>query len=462
MKADNPIVYIVHHIDTEGPLHEPVQEVFKRIETILGVSLDLFPSQQNLKKIQAGQLENVSKSISDAAIAIADPHLLGFKSTWSEIDEMLYRIMSKDFRNSLQDSFGRGWIYNWHILDHVGFITNERRRDIGYLNIFNHYQQILKETDSHQDELHWHFHPVSFFREAHIPATSYDNSFYELHQVLCRRLIEKHWFPRINRAGFHTIRPDSNFFLEQWIPFDASNQSMIEENEQVQKDAINGRFGDWKGAPSDWSVYHPDLYDWRKPGNLKRVIAKCLNLKTRFRNISETELAIAFSKAQRENCAVYVGVTNHDFREMSVEIESFHALLSSVAKKYPEVKFQFSGALEAFRNVLGYSPTEIQSDRIEIKVEINNQVLFVNVVNGTLFGSQPYLALKSTTGTYWHDNLDFGKPGKEFFYTFDRNTISIDALNTIAIAANDKYGNTSIVDIRISNGSVIGTHPYRQ
>ncbi len=462
MKNNSPIVYIVHHIDTEGPLHEPIQEVFKRIETILGVSLNLFPSLQNLKKIQAGQVENLSKSIADAARSIADPHLLGFKSTWSEVDEMLYRITSKKYRNSLRDSFGNGWIYNWHILDHIGFVTNERRRDLGYLNIFNHYEQILKETDSKEDELHWHFHPVPFFREAHIPATSYENSFYELHQVMCRRLIEKHWFPRINRAGFHTVRPDSNFFLEQWIPFDASNQSMIDENEQVQKDAINGRFGDWKEAPSDWSLYHPDLYDWRKPGNLKRVIAKCLNLKTRFRNISENELTTAFRKAQRENSKVYVGVTNHDFREMSVEIEAFYSLLTSVARNYSDVKFRFSGALHAFRDVLGYLPDEIEKNRIEIKTQINDEVLTVEVVAGTLYGSQPYLALKSTTGTYWHDNFDFGKPAKEFFYTFDRNTVALDALSTIAVAANDKYGNTSMVEIQLANGNVTSNKSYLQ
>lgn len=462
MKTNNPIVYIVHHVDTEGPLHEPIQEVFKRIEAILGVSLNLFPSQQNLRKIQEGKLENVDKSIAEAARAISDPHLLGFKSSWKDVDEMLYRIMNKDYRNSLRDSFGNGWIFNWHILEHVGFLTNERRRDLGYLNIFNHYEQILKETDSAQDEVHWHFHPLSFFREAHIPATSYDNSYYELHQIMCRRLIEKNWFPRINRAGFHTVRPDSNFFLEQWIPFDASNQSMAEENEEVQKDAINGRFGDWKGAPSDWSVYRPDLYDWRRPGNLKRVIAKCLNLKTRFRNISEKELSLAFKKAQRESSRVYVGVTNHDFREMTIEIDGFYKLLLSVAEKYPDVKFQFSGALTAFQNVLAYSPTEIQKERIEIKAEINERVLTVNVVNGSLFGSQPYLALKSPTGTYWHDNFDFGKSGKEFFYTFDRNTITLEVLETIAIAANDKYGNTSIVKMQLTNGLVKSNKSYQQ
>ena len=147
---------------------------------------------------------------------------------------------------------------------------------------------------------------------------------------------------------------------------------------------------------------------------------------------------------------------------MTIEIDGFYKLLLSVAEKYPDVKFQFSGALTAFQNVLAYSPTEIQKERIEIKAEINERVLTVNVVNGSLFGSQPYLALKSPTGTYWHDNFDFGKSGKEFFYTFDRNTITLEVLETIAIAANDKYGNTSIVKMQLTNGLVKSNKSYQQ
>ena len=31
-----------------------------------------------------------------------------------------------------------------------------------------------------------------------------------------------------------------------------------------QNDFANGRSGDWRNAPSDWSVYSPSLKDWRK------------------------------------------------------------------------------------------------------------------------------------------------------------------------------------------------------
>ena len=40
--------------------------------------------------------------------------------------------------NPYKDSFGNGWVFNWHCLDHVGYINNPRRRDMGYHNIFDY------------------------------------------------------------------------------------------------------------------------------------------------------------------------------------------------------------------------------------------------------------------------------------------------------------------------------------
>lgn len=44
-----PIVYIVHHVDTEGPLFEDIKETFKRLEDILNIKLSVKPSQANLE-----------------------------------------------------------------------------------------------------------------------------------------------------------------------------------------------------------------------------------------------------------------------------------------------------------------------------------------------------------------------------------------------------------------------------
>lgn len=449
-----PIIHIVHHIDTEGPLHEPISEIFKRLETTLNVKIELEATPSNLEIIREGNYFE-DEELNVIIKRILDPQLVNFKSSWTEVDEMLMRMLSESYRNKFQDSFGGGWIYSWHIICHVGFNSNERRRDLGYLNIFNHYEEILKETNSKQDKLYWHFHPISFFKEAHISATSYLNSMDVLNQVISRRLIEKKWFPNVNRAGFHTVRPDSNWFLEQWIPFDASNQGIDEDN-STQVDASFGRFGDWSGAPDDWSVYSPDLYDWRKKGNLKRKISRVLNLKTRFRNISEQEIRNAFELASNTNDDVYLGVTNHDFREMSSEIEPFYEDLKKVAEEYKgKVNFKFSNAVDAFNAVLKNSESEIKENGVEIDCSFEKNVLKVDVKNGEIWGAQPYLAIKTNMNDYLHDNFDFGADSKVFYYTFDRITIELDKIQEITVATNDKFGGNSIVSFKIKNGEVV-------
>lgn len=447
------IVHIVHHIDTEGPLCEPIEEVFKRIENTFNIELNLFPSFNNLKKLQNLEIDLGSNLLNDEVKKIVDPHLVNFNSTWDKVDEMLYCILDEKYRNKFVDDFGNGLIYNWHVIDHVGFITNERRRDLGYLNIFNHYENILNCTKSYKDNIQWHFHPISFFKEAHITATSYDNSMYELHQVISRRIIEKQSFPTVNRAGFHTVRPDSAWFLEQWLPFDASNQSVENIEESRQADAINGRYGDWKGAPSDWSIYKPDIYDWRKKGNSNRYISRVLNLKTRFRNVSKEEISKAFSTANRDG-RVYLGITNHDFRDMRVEIEEFQTELKSVKEMYPDVKVKNSTAIEAFCDVIGYDRSEIEENCLDFDVSIEDSVLNIVCKNGEFFGPQPYLAIKTISGDYYHDNLDFGTFKKNYFYTFDRYTLPLTLIDKIGLASNDKYGNSVIIIVDVQDGKV--------
>ena len=184
---DNKIVYIVHAVDTEGPLYESLAAKFERLKETFGVDKEIEPTWENFRKLQNGEIQLGGN---EAFIANAfSAHLVDYNDTWERLDRMLLKIMSPDFRNKLPDSFGGGWIFNWHCLDHVGYEVNPRRRDIGYHNIFDHYHDMIERTGSRQDGLHWHFHPMSTYREAHRCATSYVNSPH-LYESLCRRIIE--------------------------------------------------------------------------------------------------------------------------------------------------------------------------------------------------------------------------------------------------------------------------------
>ena len=87
-------VYIVHCIDTEGPLHESLTATFERLRDIF--HLDLEPSAATLQSLQEGTYS--LKGLEAAVQRVVDPHLLAYNDTWDKVDAMLSRIMDEGFR----------------------------------------------------------------------------------------------------------------------------------------------------------------------------------------------------------------------------------------------------------------------------------------------------------------------------------------------------------------------------
>jgi len=449
MKRNDKVVHVVHCIDTEGPLHEPLSATFERIESLFGIKIE--PTSENLLKLQNREIP--LNGFEDAVQRLANPHLLTYNDTWDKIDSMLGRLLSKSYRQSFPDSFRGGWIYNWFCLDHVGFTANPRRRDMGYHRIFDHYREMLNLTESHLDGLQFHFHPVPFSKSAHHCATHYFAHSDALFQILGRRIIDRHWFPSAYRPGFHTIRPDSHWFLEQYIPFDFSNQSITENSDQP--DMTGGRYGDWRHAPQTWEPYHPDHDDYQKKGRCRRLTARCLNMRTRMRCINQEETDKAFAEATQDR-PVVLSFTNHDFRDMHTEVVDVYAMLKSASARYPEVKFRYCEASEAMRSAMRMNPVEAFS----FKMEFVSNCLHIAATD-PIFGPQPFFVVKTRSGEYFHDNLDFQKPFRQWSYEFDVQNFNLDAISKIGVAANDKFGNTTITVIDMDNNRSVKTNHLR-
>jgi hypothetical protein len=433
-------VYIVHCIDTEGPLHESVEATFERLRDIF--HLDLDPSVDLLRRLQRGSVD--LGGLEAAVQRVVDPHLLAYNDTWEKVDSMLTELMSESFRSQTRDSSGSGWIYNWFCVDHVDYEVNPRGRDIGYHNIFEHYLEKIKTTGSSQDGLHFHYHPHSFRKEAHRCATHWWASSDSLHQILSRRVIDHLWFPAAHRPGFHVIRPDSHWFLEQHIPFDFSSQAMVDYGvDGNQFGLLGGRFGDWRRAPATWEPYHPSADDYQVRGNCRRWIARCLNIGTRYRLLEERDVRQAFAEAA-EGKPVVVAFTNHDFRNMAPDINSTQALIQKIAAEFPDVPFFFSEAVAAMRDALNLSyqpPCEL-----DLEMHRVNESTHVLKIRSTIptFGPQPWLALKTVDAKYHFDNFDISTPFHEWQYVFDEETFPLSALNAIGVAANNAFGTTTV------------------
>lgn len=433
-------VYIVHCIDTEGPLYESLDATFDRLQAVFG--LDLPPNAETLRQLQAGARD--LGGIEAAVQRVVSPHLLAYNDTWEKVDLMLDDAMSEAFRFRMRDSGGGGWIYNWFCVDHVDYAVNPRRRDIGYHNVYDHYRRRIRDTSSPQDAIHFHYHPHPFSGEAHRCATHWWASSGSLHQTLSRRVIEREWFPSANRAGFHVIRPDSHWFLEQHIPFDFSNQATKPAAEDsAQFGLTDGRYGDWRRAPANWQPYHPAADDYQIPGACRRWTARCLNVGTRYRLLAESDVRQAFAEA-REDKPVVLAFTNHDFRDMRPDIEGVRALIAKVAPDFPDVPFAFSEALGAMRGALGIerqAPCELDIEVTEVASA--RHVMEVRSSTPT-FGPQPWLALRTASGAYHFDNFDIEQPFHRWRYVFDEDTFPLNALDAVGVAANNAYGTATV------------------
>lgn len=428
-------VYVVHCIDTEGPLYESPEVPFNQIKTVLGI--DIEASEKNLIKLQNGLLDlnGQEKAVKD----LIDVHKMAINMDWDMLRKSLETITTDEFRNQLKDSNGHGWVYSWFCMDHVGFTgENPRRRDVGYHHIFDKYMEMVKKQDK-GDIVQFHHHPVSHSGNYHECGTAFWGRS-TLNDILTRRIIDRSWFPTAFRPGFHTERPDSHWFLEQWIPFDYGNQAM-KEDETNQLDMMNGRFGDWRKAPIEWKPYHPSHDDYQKKGNCHRWITKCLNMNARIREISQEDVLEAFKTAQ-ENGKAILAFTDHDYKDMKYDIERVRHFLKNAMVEYPKVKFEYTDAITAMRKCCNIPSKDLE---MNCKIDYDNKIRLQVLTKEKIFGPQPYLALKTFDNDYIWDNFDF-EGENVWSYTFDCHSIEYGRIEKIGVAANNSFGKCKVMN----------------
>lgn len=438
-----PVLHIVHCIDTEGPLDEDITSTFARLKSIFDI--DLPPSEETLIALQRQEID--LGGIEARVAAVLSPALLAYNRNWCDIENMLNDALSPDFRNRMLDAEGKGWVYSWHCLDHLGYTENPRNKALGYGKVFHFYKQMLEKSASTRDEINWHFHPLSLTRRPLAAATSFNNSMDILLPVIARRILDDQWFPTCNRPGFHAERPDGHLFLENWVPFDYANQA-CDDDLHGQRDVQMGRFGDWSRAPADWSGYHPNHDDYQKVGECRRWIFRCLNVGTRLRCLTQEDVRKAFEDSQARGSAI-LAFADHDYRDLRPDVEHVRQLIATVAPDYPEVSLRFSGAEEAAQQHICRLENRKLHKPPSFELHLDKNRLHVHLSAGSIFGPQPFLAIRDKDGQYYHDNLDVIEPSKHWTYVFDEQTLPIDSLHGFGVGAAGIDGGFSTRHIRL-------------
>ncbi|MCS4044614.1 hypothetical protein GGQ00_003074 [Salinibacter ruber] len=431
-------LYVVHCVDTEGPLFESIEATFERLKNIFGIKIN--PSEDNLKSLRN---EEINLDVSEKKVSkLVDKRLIETNENWGEIESQFRKVTSKSFRKKYSDSDGRGWRYSWFIMDHSGFNgVNPRRRSLGNHVIFDQYKRWLEKKEDNIDEINFHYHPISIRSDAHRCATEYVGS-KNIFEILARKIIDRQWFPAAYRPGFHAERPDSHWLLEQWIPFDFGNQSGKTSDDQP--DLARGRFGNWRRAPTSWIPYNPSHDDYQSRGDCRRYIARCLNMDTRHGNLTREDVIQAFEEAVQQGQSL-LSFTDHDHRKMDRHVDKVWSMIDEVSNEFQDVNFRHATAIEGIRAVLGMDAPYPPKLNAEIEEIEGKTVLSVGSQND-IFGPQPFLALKTKSGNYIWQNFD--RPDTSIWtYTFDFHTLPIDSIDRIGVAANSPNGVTDVLRI---------------
>jgi hypothetical protein len=380
-----PTLYVVHCVDTEGPLEETLQATFQRLKDRFG--LEMPPSLSLLNRLQQGMLDLAGRE--EEVAAFLAPRRLDYLSLWGEVEASVAAVTDPDFRRSHCDGAGGGYRFSWFITDVVGYCANPRRKAEGFHAIWDQYRLFLHES-APEDVLGWHFHAVTPDGQPLEYNTSWTSNDWP-ERVLARRIIERGHFPGLFRAGGNVMRNDLSHWLERFIPLDFSSCSRPDGGGRP------GSQEDWRGAPTEWGAYHPDFRDYRRPGGMQRWVFRTMPIENRCGYLQPDEVEDAFAQAADRGSAV-LSLSNHDRRELRPDVEYVHELVRRTAERFPEVQWRYANAQQAAAAHLDLAPTGPPG----LKLSLKDGLLWIES-DRRLFG-EPFLALEQQGGLFFRDN----------------------------------------------------------
>lgn len=387
--AATPTVHVVHCVDTEGPLEEPLSATFARLRDSFDLELPASPSMLAALQEQRVPLGGREREVA----AFIAPARLAYLSTWAQVEAAILAATDPAFRLAHADSNGAPYRFSWFIIDVVGYVDNPRRKAVGFHAVWDAYHRLFADGRAVGDALGWHFHTVPVGGQALHYNTSWTNNDWH-EQSIARRLIERRHFPSLFRAGGAIERLDLSYWLEQFVPFDFSSRASTQPGAGAPASEC-----DWRGAPQAWRPYHPDFRDYRRPGTMRRSIFRCLDIDVPDCRLTIDEVRAAFEQAATDGLSV-LAFTDHDRRDIRPSVTHMTELIRAVAREYPHVSWQHTNALDAARVALGRTltpPPRFTAGWDGSRLDI--------MADQPLFGPTPFLAVEEAGDVFFRDNV---------------------------------------------------------
>ena len=304
-----------------------------------------------------------------------------FMDNWDDILYSLNEITCEDFRKNYTDSFGEPYSYNWFIMDFTGFKTNPKNRIQKYNDTYDN----IKSLNTSPDGFYWHDH--------HVPSSGigdhWSNDWLSSNEhlnILANRLIDRRDFPEAFRAGGTIEDNNVSVWLEENLMIDYSNRVSYKSFPTDNIFDFN-----WHGAPDHWGFYHPSKYALLKPGDMRRYIVKCVDLKSRFHLLQQWEVDECFRNALTTNRPIILSYFSHDHRDMREETYYALDLIKTSSAKY-KVPWKTINPVDAIQIA-----DNIERKQVRISISFSEKQLVCNF-SDPIYQKSPFVAVKEKSG----------------------------------------------------------------
>jgi len=315
-------------------------------------------------------------------------------------------------------------------MDFTGFRTNPKKRIAEYNDTYDQ----ISALNTVRDSFHWHYHHPPHTGIGDQWSQSWDSS-NEYINILGNRLLHRNTFPAAFRAGGTIEDNDCSHWLEDHFMIDYSNRVTHRSYPTDNIFDFN-----WYGAPSHWGFYHPNRSNFQQKGSMKRYIARCVDAKSRFHTISQSDVNDVFSECRNTRKHVIFSYFSHDHRDMRAETKQVISFLNAAAKQFG-VSYAWCDAVEAIRIA-----DNIADQRVKISVRLINNTADIRF-SDPIYQKHPFVYTLHNDGQIIYHKLE----NRKIFRQIRNVCLNIDpTIRKIGIACHSLSGHVSIkiVDLR--------------
>jgi SAM-dependent methyltransferase len=308
----------------------------------------------------------------------ADPDLPELNATWERVDASMDKLFAPEWRADLPDPHGGALKVGWFFLTWTGFRTNPRARPFGYHQVRDHWlERWGRQLAEYGDEQCWHYHHPSESGVGNEWGLDWTR-FREYEQIMSRQILERDWMPACYRAGGTIMDNISSAWVDSWFPIDYSNRAPKNVHGLV----------DWSSGVARWTVYHPDLEDFRRPGAGRRHMARSLDRRSNVHILTRDDVTSAFEQAAAGEDAI-LSCFDHDSRDIADGVHGYRELVHEVAALFPRVDWRYAGPVEAVARYVGSS----RRPRLELDASVVDGVVYISS-SVPIFQSFPWLSYR--------------------------------------------------------------------